>query len=59
MGATNLELELMSSFKNYFLKLWIDGSQSLFILYNGSPPIMAQNVIIILKNLTLKQVIQT
>ena len=34
MGVTDLELELVSSFKNYFIKQWIDGSQSLSIFYN-------------------------
>ena len=32
--VTDLELELVSSFKNYFIKQWIDGSQSLSIFYN-------------------------
>ena len=34
VGVTDLELELVSSFKKYFIKTWIDGSQSLSIFYN-------------------------
>ena len=34
LGLTDLELELVSSFKMYFIKQWIDGSQGLSIFYN-------------------------
>ena len=46
--------DLESSFKNYFVNQWIDGSQSLPIFTMSSlPPTMGQNPIIIITSKVL------